>query len=185
MRRYFAVSIVALMALAQQPGPWRPYGPAPVSGGAGSLTGGVTLPIPESDVTGLVSDLAGRPTKGTGYQPSRAAVIDITGNVSAAVGNLSDCVHVDGSSGACGGGTGGTYSGPTFHDAETPSGTLNGSNAAFTLAAAPNPAASLILVRNGVVMRQGGDYTISGASVTFVSGAIPNSGDILQCWYRQ
>ncbi len=47
-----------------------------------------------------------------------------------------------------GGGGGGSFS--VFADAETPTGAINGSNVTFTLATAPNPAASLELHNNGV-----------------------------------
>ncbi len=54
----------------------------------------------ESDVAGLVTDLAMRPLKGPGFAPSRAAVINSSGAIDAAVGNGGDCVLVDGSSAA-------------------------------------------------------------------------------------
>jgi hypothetical protein len=75
---------------------------------------------------------------------------------------------------------------PTFTDAETPSGTVNGTNATFTLAAAPGTPASLILTVNGVVQIQGssGNYTLSGTTITFLSGSIPQPGDVLMDWHR-
>ena len=71
-----------------------------------------------------------------------------------------------------------------FSDEEVPSGLINGSNTAFTLANSPNPAASLLLVLNGVIQQQGvgKDYTLSGANITFVSA--PASGGVLLAWYR-
>jgi len=60
-----------------------------------------------NDVPGLPPALNARPTAGPGYAPSRTAVIDPNGMLEAAAGNLSDCVHVDGSSGACGSAGGG------------------------------------------------------------------------------
>lgn len=54
----------------------------------------------ESDVAGLVTDLAMRPLKGPGFAPSRAAVINSSGAIDAAVGNGGDCVLVDGTSAA-------------------------------------------------------------------------------------
>ncbi|MCC6362147.1 MAG: carbohydrate binding domain-containing protein [Bryobacterales bacterium] len=54
----------------------------------------------ESDVTNLVSDLAVRPVKGIGWTASRAAVINSSGELSAAVGNATDCVLQDGSTAA-------------------------------------------------------------------------------------
>lgn len=150
---------------------------------AGDQTGGVTLPIQITDVTGLTNELNIRTMRGTGFMPSRTAVINTSGMVDAAVGNLDDCVHVDGSSGPCGSGTTGV-SGATFYDAETPGGTVDGSNTTFSLNASPNPPASLQLMRNGIVQRQGTDYFVSGSTVTFLAGAVPQSGDIVQAWYR-
>ena len=71
-----------------------------------------------------------------------------------------------------------------FQDAETPSGTINGSNDTFTLATAPNPSSSLVLTKNGVVQEAGSDYTLSSATITFLAGAVPQSGDNLLAWYR-
>jgi hypothetical protein len=73
---------------------------------------------------------------------------------------------------------------PNFADEETPAGATNGSNAAFSLAHTPNPAASLIMIRNGLVMKQGMDYTVSSNTVTFGASAIPQSGDTIQAFYR-
>ena len=70
-----------------------------------------------------------------------------------------------------------------YSDAELPSGTIDGSNVSFTLAHTPNPAASLILT-SGMVLRQGSDYTISGATITFTIGAQPKVGETVQAWYR-
>lgn len=64
-----------------------------------------------------------------------------------------------------------------------PTGTINGTNLVFTLPAAPNPANSLILADNGFVLEQGLDYTLAGSTVTFIDGAEPLTGDILQAWY--
>ena len=80
------------------------------------------------------------------------------------------------------GGPGSTFA--LFHDAETPTGTINGVNATFTLVTAPNPAASLELTRNGIVQKSGVDYTLSTNVITFLAGAIPQTGDILLAWYR-
>ena len=71
-----------------------------------------------------------------------------------------------------------------FHDAEAPSGTINGVNTTFTLAEAPVPPASLQVVRNGIVLRAGVDFNLSSNSITFVAGAIPQTGDELMSWYR-
>lgn len=64
-------------------------------------------------------------------------------------------------------------------DAETPSGVVDGTNAVFTLAHAPSPAASLQLFRNGLLMRATVDYALSGQTITFAAGSIPQMGDSL------
>jgi hypothetical protein len=71
-----------------------------------------------------------------------------------------------------------------FHDAEVPSGTINGVNAVFTLQTAPNPVQSLQLAVNGVMQKPGVDFTLSSATITFLAGAIPQGGDELLSWYR-
>ena len=72
----------------------------------------------------------------------------------------------------------------SFADVEVPAGTINGVNAAFTLTYAPNPAASLLLFKNGVFQTAGIDYNLSGLTITYVAGAIPVSGDAHVCSYR-
>ena len=81
--------------------------------------------------------------------------------------------------------TPGGASTPIFADQETPIGTINGVNTIFTIGAAPSPLASLMIFRNGVLKRQGVDYTVSSATVTFVSGQIPQTGDSLTANYRR
>ena len=133
-----------------------------------------------SDVVGLPNALSLRPTMGTGFAVSRAAVLNAIGSVDGAVGNLTDCLHVDGSSGNCG-----TINGPTlFVDAEVPSGTINGSNMAFSLASLPNPSTSVALSRNGLLLKQGLDYTLASSSILFLTGAVPQTGDSLVASYR-
>jgi hypothetical protein len=69
-------------------------------------------------------------------------------------------------------------------DGETPAGTVNGANAAFTLAHAPNPASSLHLFLNGIRLWPGTDYTLSGATITYAGGMIPQTGDTHGADYR-
>jgi hypothetical protein len=72
---------------------------------------------------------------------------------------------------------------PSFADAETPSGTINGSNVTFTLAHTPSPVASLQLFVNGQYMTAGGvDYTLSTATITFV--VAPPTSSIIRAHYR-
>ncbi len=112
-----------------------------LSPGAVSTSGpaGQTASVQMSDVLGLQAALNLRPVQGTGFVVSRTAVINVSGAVDGAVGNLTDCMHVDGTSGACGTGSAGST---VFVDAETPGGTLDGVNTAFTLANPPNPSTS-------------------------------------------
>ncbi len=79
---------------------------------------------------------------------------------------------------------GGRGSFGVFQDAETPSGTIDGVNDTFTLAVAPDPAGSLELNKNGVVQKPGVDFTLSSSTITFLAGAIPQTGDSLLAWYR-
>ncbi|HUA87127.1 MAG TPA: hypothetical protein VMB85_24895 [Bryobacteraceae bacterium] len=142
----------------------------------------VTTAIDISDVTGLQNQLTIRPQEGVSFTVGRAAVIDTSGEIDGASGNLSDCVRVDGSSGPCGSGGSGVL--PSFSDEETPAGTINGSNTAFTLAYSPSPAASLLLYLNGLLMTQGVDYTLNGNAITFLPASIPQTGDVVTASYR-
>jgi hypothetical protein len=110
-------------------------------------------------------------------------MINDNGALEGVLGNLGDCVKVDGSSGACG--TGGGGGGPVFVDAEAPAGAVDGSNSVFTLTGSPSPTLSLQVFRNGILQKAGSDYSLSGATVTFLSGAIPQSGDVVQTYYRK
>jgi len=65
---------------------------------------------------------------------------------------------------------------------ETPTGTVDGINATFALAAAPTPAASLLLFLNGILQRPGGhDFTLASGTITFT--AAPESGSALLAHY--
>jgi hypothetical protein len=81
-----------------------------------------------------------------------------------------------------------TGAGLNFADSETPGGSINGSNAAFTLAHSPSPAGSLILVQRfasggaAVLFPGGVDFTLSGLNITMVNA--PATGDSFLAWYR-
>jgi hypothetical protein len=154
-----------------------------VNASANVTTGGniTTGPVLESQVTGLVVDLAARPLEGPAFAPGRVAIINSLGSLDGADGNPSDCLHVDGSSGACGSSGGTTAS---FRDSESPSGIVDGSNTAFTLSAAPSPTGSLALYRNGILQKVGQDFALSGSTVTFVTAGTPQPGDTLLASYR-
>ena len=71
-------------------------------------------------------------------------------------------------------------------DAEVPSGVVNGVNDTFALAHSPSPVSSLLLFVNGLLQKAGGvDFTLSGSSIVFASGAVPQSGDSLLAYYRR
>jgi hypothetical protein len=98
---------------------------------------------------------------------------------------------VSGPTGSNSGGGGGSSppvigenSSGSFIDGETPSGSVNGSNVTFVLASIPNPATSLALYLNGVLQSVGTDFTLSSATITFINGVIPQTGDILRASYR-
>ena len=146
-------------------------GGTPIGGG---LTGGTTT-IAESSVIGLQADLAQRPLKGAGFGTNAVAVIDDSGNIETAVGDIGSCVFVDGTTGQC--------TPPIYSDAETPAGTLDGVNGTFTLANTPL-GSSLTLFRNGLYMTANLDYTLTGSTIQFVSSAIPQPGDLLAAFYR-
>jgi hypothetical protein len=147
------------------------------STGGGVVTPPSTSPIPEAGVTGLLTDLSLRPVKGSTYTNNGAAMIDSTGAIDAVQGNLSDCVHVDGTSGGC-------MDPGTVITNETPGGVVDGSNPTFILANTVSPAGSLLLYRNGLLLQAGVDYTLSGNAVTFVSAAVPQPGDVLLASYQ-
>ncbi len=141
----------------------------------------ITTPIQIGDVTGLTNELALRPMRGVGFAIGRTAIINTAGQIDGASGLLSDCVHVDGSSGPCG--SGGGLSG-AFSDAEVPGGTIDGNNLNFTLQFAPSPASSLQLFRNGLRLTSGADYSLNSKTITFFVTSVPLPGDSLTASYR-
>jgi hypothetical protein len=78
----------------------------------------------------------------------------------------------------------GTF-GVTFIDQEVMSGTIDGTNAVFTLAHTPNPGSSLVVKINGLEENQsGGCYALSGNTVTFSGLCIPQPLDVPFASYR-
>jgi hypothetical protein len=143
-----------------------------------SSTGGTGVPVPESDVVGLVADLGARPLKGAALAAGRVAFVNPTGAIDSVSGNPSDCLHVDGSSGPCG------ASATSFVDGDSPSGIVDGANTSFTLSAVPNPSSSLAVYRNGILQKVVQDFTASGNVVSFVAANAPQPGDTLLASYR-
>ncbi|HEX3877744.1 MAG TPA: hypothetical protein VHW24_12210 [Bryobacteraceae bacterium] len=144
------------------------------TGSVGNLSG-----TPESSITGLVADLGVRPLKGPSYSAGHAAIVDSSGLLETVAGNSSDCVHVDGSSGPCG--NPGT---PTFVDGDSPTGIVDGNNKTFALTAAPAPASSLAVYRNGMLQKPSFDYNATGNSIQFLTASTPQPGDTLLASYR-
>ena len=150
---------------------------------SGNSTGGQVgndsgTPVAEADVVGLVADLGARPLKGPGFAAGRVTMVNPLGALEAVVGSPSDCVRVDGSSGPCGGLT------PSFVDGDAPSGIVDGANLTFALSSTPAPVSSVSIYRNGLLMKPGQDYTLSGRTLQFVSGEAPQPGDTLLASYR-
>ncbi len=151
---------------------------AAVTGAASSANDTGSTSIPESSVVGLIADLGARPLKGVGFAAGTVAVVDPTGMIASVTGSPSDCVHVDGSSAPCGSAQ------PSFIDSEALSGIVDGSNGQFGVSAVPDPIASLAIYRNGILMKSGQDYSLTGTTVQFVAAATPQPGDTLLASYR-
>jgi hypothetical protein len=147
------------------------------STGAETAPGAVGTEVQMSDVVGLMAELAARPTQSPQFTSSRAVRINTQGELESVSGDTANCVRVDGTSAPC-------STSPAFIDGEAPAGTVNGTNVAFTLTNAPDPAGSLAVFRNGMLQKLTLDYTISGAAITFASAATPQAGDTLLASYR-
>ena len=82
-------------------------------------------------------------------------------------------------------GGGGGGGGPNFADKEVPTGLINGSNTVFTLANTPASGSEQVIV-NGLMLYpgSGNDYMIVTNTITFLTGAIPQTGDRLFVNYR-
>jgi hypothetical protein len=73
---------------------------------------------------------------------------------------------------------------PGFIDNEVPQGTIDGTNAVFSLSNFPNPSTSLMLFVNGVLLANGPDYSLASNKITFLSSSKPRIGDVMQASYR-
>lgn len=78
------------------------------------------------------------------------------------------------------------FTSSNFVTREVPTGTVNGSNATFTLANTPTAGTEEVYV-NGILQNVGvgNDYTISTNTITFLTGAIPQTGDVVLVNYRK
>ncbi|MBI4911071.1 MAG: hypothetical protein HY820_46105 [Acidobacteria bacterium] len=151
----------------------------PLAGQTQAVPPGSLGTVQITDVIGLPDELAARARKGLAYVPSRVAVINSGGDLDGAIGEPTDCVRVNGTTGPCN-----VNNSPSFIDGETPAGLINGSNVTFTLANPPNPASSLALYRNGLLQEPGVDFDLSTNTVTFFSESKPQPGDSLKVSYR-
>lgn len=115
---------------------------------------------------------------GTGVTGTLAAAQfpALTGDVTTSAGALATTInHTSGS---------GFLKYTDFVWNETPGGTINGSNTAFTLVTAPaNTNTAIDLILNGVVLEPGAgnDFTISGTAITMLFA--PATGDKLRAYY--
>jgi len=68
---------------------------------------------------------------------------------------------------------------------EIPSGSVNSSNTAFTLANTPAAASSISCTLDGLILTQGSgkDYTVSSATLTM--GTAPSTGQTIWCTYSK
>lgn len=134
----------------------------------------LTGSTPISDILGLRQELNIRPEIGPGYSAGRIALIATDGTLDGAVGSLSDCIRIDGTSVPCSG---------YYPNAEVPSGTIDGVNTVFSLSAAP-VSKSLALFQNGIILVPAQDYTFANTIITFQSGTVPRPGDTLLAYYQ-
>ena len=76
--------------------------------------------------------------------------------------------------------------GPTaiFIDSEIPSGVIDGNNSNFMLQITPNPAGSLKLYKNGVLLVQNTDYALGNNIIVLNTNITPQPGDALLASYR-
>lgn len=67
-------------------------------------------------------------------------------------------------------------------ETEATLGTIDGRNAAFNLSYLPTSNASVNVYLNGLHLREGRDYTLSGKTLTFTTA--PGAGDSIDVIYR-
>jgi hypothetical protein len=151
-------------------------------GGGGSSSTYVDAEIPSGAVNGvnLTYTLAASPSPGTSLhlyangvrlRPTTDYSVSGTGITMVSALQTGDWFYADYRSASTG----------NYADAEIPSGTINGSNTAFTLANTPTSGA-LHVYLNGVRLRPTTDYTTTGTGLTMV--LVPQTGDWLYADYR-
>ena len=72
-----------------------------------------------------------------------------------------------------------------FVEDEVPTGIINGENRTFTLLEAPVPVNSLQVYSNGLLLKAGIGYDLTGTTVTMKFGNIPQTGDVVWVNYKK
>jgi fiber protein len=156
-------------------------GPSDITAGAGLLRTGQVIDVVAADNSMTINP----DSLGVKLDPARAITV-----VAAGIGVNIDSTTMAISSNLLGVKAGvyqpvGTYlTAANIVTRETPTGTINGANTTFTLAATPTAGTEEIFL-NGLLLEPGAgnDYTISGATITML--VIPQTGDRLKANYRK
>jgi hypothetical protein len=161
-------------------------GPSDLVAGAGLTRTGQTVDVVAGDTTIVANaneihvglDAAGAIVNGTGIKVNLGSTtgLQITSN---ALG-----IKLDGASLTVGAnGLKVTTPTPSFADRETPTGSVNSSNTSYSLANTPVVGSEHVYL-NGILQEPGAgnDYTISGATITYLTA--PTTGDRLRVSYR-
>jgi hypothetical protein len=163
---------------------------------AASTVSSVSVPIPMTDVIGLVEALSNINNSIANAQQHAVSLPipmdDVTGllaaitQINSSIDNLTKTVAAhDAMINSLSATVQNLVSAPTFVDFEIPAGVVDGVNATFVLNAAPSPSSSLVLHRNGMALSPGVDYSLSGRTIIFSPAAVPQSGDLLTASYRR
>lgn len=152
------------------------WGKVQLSGGSSHVSG--TLAVTNGGTGSSTAPSNGQVLIGNGTGFTLAT---ITGSSTVTVTNGGGSISIDVATG-----TTGTMIYPNYIVRETPTGLVNGTNNVFTLANVPLAGSENVYV-NGILQTEGSsaDYTINTATkvITFVSGSIPNTGDIVRVSY--
>ncbi len=168
------------------------FGPGDIIAGAGLTQTGSTFDVVATDasITVNANDLqvhrdSGATTGCIGLSASGITVTVLAAGGLQITSNSLGIKLADGSLTLSGSGLSVTNPVPNFAVREVPTGTINGSNAAFVLAHTPTAGSEEVFL-NGLLMQvgSGNDYTISAATITFETAAVPQTGDRVLVSYR-
>lgn len=137
--------------------------------------GGNTIPTTKGGTGLTATPTNGQLAIGNGSGYSLAT---LTAGSNITITNASGAITISASGGGGGGGTG-----DTWVTKEVPTGSINGTNATFSLASTPVAGSEHVWL-NGILQRSGSgnDYTISGSTITMTPA--PLTGDALQVSYK-